>query len=146
GTDESEGGQRRFVGCRGKPRAVTLARIMPVRRPLQPEADLFESRTREPPDSKDAALRTRHLEAAAAFLHMHPEEVRSRAKRGLLPGAKAGRRWVFLEVDLAEYLRARYPRPRQALRVTRSEETVCHYANAVASGGSTSRRQAASEY
>jgi hypothetical protein len=29
----------------------------------------------------------------AAFLHMHPGEVRTRAKRGLIPGAKIGRRW-----------------------------------------------------
>ena len=102
----------------------------------------------EPPRarSESARLTTLDLAEAAAFLRMHPEEVRSRAKRGLIPGAKAGRRWVFLEVDLADYLRARYPRPRQALRVTPLEETVCHYANAVTSGGSTSRRRAASEY
>src|SRR5687767_1791396 len=97
----------------------------------------------EPPRarSESAHLTTLDLAEAAAFLRMHPEEVRSRAKRGLIPGAKAGRRWVFLEVDLADYLRARYPRRRQALRVTPLEVTVCHYANAVTSGGSTSRRQ-----
>jgi len=41
-------------------------------------------------------MNTLNLKQAAAFLHMHPEEVRSRAKRGLIPGAKIGRRWVFL--------------------------------------------------
>jgi hypothetical protein len=39
---------------------------------------------------------------------MHPEEVRRRARSGLLPGAKAGKRWVFLEDDLVAYLRALY--------------------------------------
>jgi hypothetical protein len=44
----------------------------------------------------DTVMNTLNLHQAAAFLHMHPEEVRSRAKRGLIPGAKVGRRWVFL--------------------------------------------------
>ena len=50
-------------------------------------------------------FKTLNLHEAAAFLHMHPEEVRKRAKRGLIPGAKAGRCWVFLETDLAEFVR-----------------------------------------
>ena len=44
----------------------------------------------------NTAMNTLNLKQAAAFLHMHAEEVRARAKRGLIPGAKAGRRWVFL--------------------------------------------------
>jgi len=41
-------------------------------------------------------VKTLDLNEAAAFLHMHPEEVRSRAKQGRIPGAKIGRKWVFL--------------------------------------------------
>jgi hypothetical protein len=41
-------------------------------------------------------VKTLNLKEAGAFLHMHPEELRSRAKRGLIPGAKIGRKWVFL--------------------------------------------------
>jgi hypothetical protein len=37
---------------------------------------------------------------------MHPQEVRTRANRGLIPRAKTGRRWVFLEADLAEFVRS----------------------------------------
>ena len=48
---------------------------------------------------------------------MHPEELRSRAKRGLIPGAKTGRRWVFLDADLAVHIRSLYPQQRQALQV-----------------------------
>jgi hypothetical protein len=54
------------------------------------------------------SLRTLTLDEAAAFLHMHPEEVRTRTKRGLIPGAKTGRRWVFLEIDLVEFVRSLY--------------------------------------
>lgn len=50
-------------------------------------------------------MKTLNLQEAAAFLHMNPEELRARTKRGLIPGGKAGRRWVYLDVDLAEHLR-----------------------------------------
>jgi hypothetical protein len=61
--------------------------------------------------------KTLNLLEAAAFLHMHPEEVRTRAKSGLIPGAKPGNRWVFLEDDLAEFVRSLYTAPRQAPQV-----------------------------
>ena len=60
-------------------------------------------------------MKTLDLHEAAAFLHMHPEEVRTRAKRGLIPGAKTGKRWIFLETDLAEFVRSLYAVRRQAL-------------------------------
>jgi len=53
-------------------------------------------------------MKTLDLSEAAAFLKMHPEEVRRRAKLGLIPGAKAGRAWVFIDEDLAAWLRERY--------------------------------------
>jgi hypothetical protein len=49
-------------------------------------------------------VKTLDLHEAAAFLHMHTEEVRTRAQRGLIPGAKTGRCWVFLDIGLAEFL------------------------------------------
>jgi hypothetical protein len=63
-------------------------------------------------------MKTLNLQEAAAFLHMHPEEVRTRAKRGLIPGAKIGRCWVFIDVDLADFIRSQYPVRRQALSVS----------------------------
>src|SRR6185295_7462469 len=90
-------------------------------------------------------MRTLGLHEAAAFLRMHPEEVRRRAKAGVVPGAKAGRCWVFLEPDLADYLRSLYPEPRQALQVTPGKEVIeCHFANAVTRGGLISPHEAAS--
>ena len=46
---------------------------------------------------------TLSLIEAARFLKMHAEEVRRRAKAGILPGAKAGKCWVFIDDDLADY-------------------------------------------
>jgi hypothetical protein len=79
-------------------------------------------------------MKTFNLPEAADFLHMHQEEVRTRAKRGLIPGAKIGRRWVFIEDDLAEFVRSLYPVKRQALPVTKT-----NLEGADRSGGSLSR-------
>src|SRR5689334_14513067 len=91
-------------------------------------------------------MRTLSLIEAAAFLRVHREELRRRARAGQLPGAKVGRAWVFLEDDLADYLRSLYSQPRQALQVTLIKEMECHFANAAVSGGSTSSLQMGSEY
>src|ERR1700680_3645190 len=92
-------------------------------------------------------MRTLSLPEAAAFLRMHPEEVRRRAKCGAIPGAKPGRSWIFIEDDLADYVRSLYAIPRQALRVAPGKEiTLCHSKNAVTPGGSTSLPPTDSEY
>ena len=91
-------------------------------------------------------MRTLSLFEAAALLRMHPEEVRRRAKCGALSGAKPGRCWIFIEDDLADYVRSLYATPRQALQVTLRKEMECHFANAAVSGGSTSSLQMGSEY
>ena len=54
-------------------------------------------------------METLGLKDAAAFLRCHPEELRRRARAGVIPGAKVGRAWVFLKADLAGYLRSLYP-------------------------------------
>jgi len=89
---------------------------------------------------------TLDLKEAAIFLRCHPEELRRRAKAGLVPGAKFARCWVFLEDDLATYLRSLYPQPRQALQVTLRKELECHFANAAVSGGSTFASHPGNEY
>src|SRR5580692_297253 len=95
---------------------------------------------------REMSMKSFDLQEAADFLRMHPEELRSRAKRGLIPGAKTGRRWVFLEADLADFVRSLYPVRRQALQVTISQEELCHLESAERSGGSTLSRQGANEY
>jgi excisionase family DNA binding protein len=91
-------------------------------------------------------MHTLSLREAAQFLRIHPEELRQRAKAGRIPGAKVGRAWVFVEEDLASYLRSLYGSPRQALQVTPSKEVKCHYADAVVNGGSTSSPHPGDEY
>jgi len=87
------------------------------------------------------------LVEAARFLHLHPEELRKRARSGRIPGAKIGRCWVFLQEDLAAYLRSLYGSPWQALQVTfPKEEKICHLANAAVSGGSTLLPKTGNEY
>ena len=56
-------------------------------------------------------MRTLNLDEAAEFLKLCRDEIRRRARLGLLPGAKAGRRWIFIESDLADYLRSLYIAP-----------------------------------
>lgn len=92
-------------------------------------------------------MRTLTLDEAASFLKMHPEEVRRRTKLGAIPGAKAGRAWVFIEEDLADWLRSLYAQPRQALRVAlRKEIDTCHSTNVDPRGGSMLSHPAESEY
>jgi excisionase family DNA binding protein len=50
-------------------------------------------------------MKTLDLQEAAQFLRLHPDTLRRRALAGEIPGAKPGKLWVFLEEDLAAYLR-----------------------------------------
>ncbi|MFC7289673.1 helix-turn-helix domain-containing protein [Herminiimonas glaciei] len=90
-------------------------------------------------------MKTFDLKEAASFLKLHFEEVRRRAKAGIIPGAKVGKRWGFIEDDLADYMRSLYAQPRQALQVGHKEENLCHSQNAVRRGGLASPQQMASE-
>ncbi len=53
-------------------------------------------------------MKTLTLVEAARFLKMHPQTVRRMALRGELPGAKPGKCWVFIDDDLASWLRTHY--------------------------------------
>lgn len=50
-------------------------------------------------------LVTHFLKPAAKIIGLNEQTVRARASRGIIPGAsKPGKRWVFLEEGLREYL------------------------------------------
>jgi hypothetical protein len=92
-------------------------------------------------------METLDLDAAARLLLLHPEELRRRAALGLVPGAKIGRRWVFVRDDLVAFVRSQYACSRQALRVTsRKEVTACHSTSAEIPGGSSSSARTGDEY
>lgn len=53
-------------------------------------------------------MHTLDLKQAAAFLKMHPVTLQGKAKSGEIPGAKPGKSWVFIDEDLAQYIRSQY--------------------------------------
>lgn len=52
---------------------------------------------------------TTNAAGAAEILGCHRETVLDKARKGEIPGAKIGRRWVFVVADLVAAIRARYP-------------------------------------
>lgn len=85
--------------------------------------------------TKNNLVKTLNLKAAADFLKIHPVTLSIKAATGEIQGAKIGKRWVFLEVDLVEHIRSQYKA--RALQGER-KETLCHFTNAKTplSGGS----------
>ena len=73
-------------------------------------------------------MNTLDLQAAAAFLHIHPVTLQEKVRAGEIPGAKVGRCWVFVDVDLVEYIRSQYSR--RVLQSERKELEPCHSTNA----------------
>ena len=53
-------------------------------------------------------MQTLDLNEAATFLRIHPVTLVRMAQRGQIPAAKPGKKWVFIDIDLAEWLRAQY--------------------------------------
>lgn len=84
-------------------------------------------------------METLTLNEAAEFLKIHPVTLLEKANSGEIPGAKIGKRWVFVKVDLVEYIRSKYLR--RALQGEHVEESICHSSNAKTHriGGSSSR-------
>lgn len=72
-------------------------------------------------------MRTLNLQEAAVLLKLHPVTLQIKAKAGEIPGSKIGKRWVFIEIDLIEYIRAQYQQ--RALQGER-KEIPCHSTNA----------------
>jgi hypothetical protein len=92
-------------------------------------------------------MTTLDLEQAAAFLQMNPRVLSRKAAKGLIPGAKPGKRWVFVKEHLADWISGRYPASGNPPAVGQtSEKTLCQFTNAAKRGGSTSRIGTETEY
>ena len=63
-------------------------------------------------------------EKAAEMLDIHPMTLKKKARSGEIPAGKSGRKWVFLDVDLVEYIRAQYKTE------TAPEIELCHSTSA----------------
>ena len=72
-------------------------------------------------------MSTLTLREAAALLKIHPATLQDKARSGAIPGAKIGKCWVFVEIDLIEYVRSQYKR--RALQGEHAEVTQCHSTN-----------------
>ena len=70
-------------------------------------------------------MKTLNLPEAAGLLRMHAESLCQKTRQGRIPGAKIGKRWVFLEEDLVQYLRSQYPSQQQTGRATVTETKAC---------------------
>jgi hypothetical protein len=83
-------------------------------------------------------MKTLGLHAAAELLGVHPVTLREKARLGEIPGAKIGKSWVFVDVDLIDHIRAQYPL--RVMQGDRQEQSICHSTNAKTrpSGGSKS--------
>lgn len=53
-------------------------------------------------------MRTLTLDEASIFLHLSPHDILSRVETGHLPGAKLNDEFLFIDTDLADYLRGHY--------------------------------------
>ena len=72
-------------------------------------------------------MSTLTLQQAAALLNIHPVTLQAKARSGEIPGAKIGRAWVFVQIDLVEHIRSQYGR--RALQGEHAEVTQCHSSN-----------------
>ena len=86
-------------------------------------------------------MQTMTLGEAAEFLKMSSEALRVKAKNKQIPGAKLGKRWVFIREDLEALLRGGYDQPRQA---SQKGDDVCPSMSEATRSGVVSQRQAAS--
>lgn len=86
------------------------------------------------------------LQEAAALLKIHPVTLLEKAHAGIVPGAKIGKCWVFVKVDLIEFIRSQYPR--RALQGDHERIASCHSTNAKTHnfGGSNSRPKVDRQY
>ena len=88
-------------------------------------------------------MKTLDLLEAAAFLRLHPETLRRMAVAGEVPSARPGKCWVFLDVDLADWLRGLYDKAARAAE----GETPCSTADQdPVFGGCASPPQTAKRY
>jgi len=96
-------------------------------------------------------MQTLDLPEAALFLKMNPEVLRRKAKLKIIPGNRAGRKWIFIKEHLADWVSGRYPEKGRELRVidtNKEKKQKCQSTNVVKikRGGSSSPQKTADAY
>lgn len=90
---------------------------------------------------------TLDLYEAADFLKMHWQTLREKALAGLIPGAKLGKRWVFLKEDLVSSIRSQYSTRRPRSQVQHKGDSLCCTNDLIrTTGGADSPHQTEAEY
>ena len=75
------------------------------------------------------SMRTLTLDQAAEFLHVHPVTLLRMAQSGKVPAVKPGKCWVFIDLDLADWLRAQYA-TRASEGIRNERKLTCHSSDA----------------
>jgi excisionase family DNA binding protein len=75
-------------------------------------------------------MRTLTLDQAAEFLHIHPITLLRMAQSGQVPAVKPGKRWVFIDLDLADWLRAQYSARASEGGLRKERKKICHSSDA----------------
>lgn len=90
---------------------------------------------------------TMGIKEAAALLMVHEVTLYKMAERGEVPAAKPGKKWVFIDVDLIEWLRSQY-KVQASLSDSTERRNQCHSTNVKiqTSGGTNSKAQMGSGY
>jgi excisionase family DNA binding protein len=87
-------------------------------------------------------VETLNLKEAAALLKMTSSSLRKKAKKGVLPGAKLGRDWIFIKQDIVEHLRLSYHSDVRRPLLNHEREALCqekkNSSKGVISGGTDS--------
>lgn len=87
------------------------------------------------------------LRQTAELLQVNPETVRRLAQAGKIPSAKIGRKWVFIQQDLAQYIRSQYSNAESVVQVVdNDEESLCQFTLETTSGVLNSLHQTEKEY
>jgi len=70
-------------------------------------------------------MSTLDLDQASKLLKLHPSTILAKIKTGDIPAAKPGKRWVFIQQDLLDWLREQYTSNRQKVSALKNGERTC---------------------
>jgi len=70
-------------------------------------------------------METLNINEASELLKLHPSTVLAKARSGEIPAAKPGKRWVFIDIDLIDWLRKQYTSNRQEVSAINNGERTC---------------------
>ena len=97
--------------------------------------------------SPEMMIKTMGIDEAAEFIRVHPVTLSKMAHEGEIPAAKPGKEWVFINIDLVEWLRSKYKTQASVSDQTK-RTNKCHSTNVKIQlpGGTNSKAQMGNGY